>query len=308
MTSEREPKLEQMLGYLIEHRGYARNRQAVANAVFVSTSALSQYMSGKARPSFDKLLLLARFFNVSLDYLVYGEQSTPAPAVDIGPLARYIDHSLNHVQAMTSRRIALTTRIGQVLVSEIETAASRLAEKSAASAGQLDDDDTLRLESFALSFDLVTMNLAYDIVDTGEPGSEAAGRFLAVVADNLARGCKHRYLLPPDGTDWTARANAARRLLANLTTGDVVNANLAIRVAKVPLFAGVGLYALDLARLQREAPLLYEMVKDYVDDAGRLGYVIPPSKELLADSLMDSDHLHNALESFEQIWPLAEPI
>lgn len=42
----------------------------VAKAVFVSTSAISQYENGRATPSRNTLEALAKHFNVSTDYLL----------------------------------------------------------------------------------------------------------------------------------------------------------------------------------------------------------------------------------------------
>jgi hypothetical protein len=176
------------------------------------------------------------------------------------------------------------------------------------SAGQLDDNDTLQLEQFATSTDLVTMNLMYDLINSGEPGEEAAGRFLTVVASNLALARKYRILLPSNGTNWAATALAYRRLLSGLSSGDIVSSHLKIRMSKVPLFTGIGIYKLDLVALEREVPLVFEAVRAYVDDAGMLGYVIPPSEQLLADSLLDAAHLKNAITAFEGSWSSAVPI
>ena len=79
---KKEVKLETMLDSLIERGGYSRNRQPILDSINVTAAALSQYVRGPTRPSFDKLVALADFFGVSLDYLVYGEPTstaTPSP-------------------------------------------------------------------------------------------------------------------------------------------------------------------------------------------------------------------------------------
>lgn len=47
------------------------SQKQLAEALFISPSAISQYESGRTRPSHDNLEALANFFNVSTDYL-YG--------------------------------------------------------------------------------------------------------------------------------------------------------------------------------------------------------------------------------------------
>ena len=68
----REVKLGQMLSKLIEDHGYSGNRKKIVSAVGVSPAALSQYVRDQTQPRFSKLLEPADFFDVSLDYLVYG--------------------------------------------------------------------------------------------------------------------------------------------------------------------------------------------------------------------------------------------
>ncbi len=127
-VTSREVKLEEMLNSLIERGGYSRNRQAILDAVGVTAAALSQYARGHTRPSFQKLVALADFFGVSLDYLVYGEPVS-AP-VDPGPLAKYVEHALADVQARASRHSDLMARIGRVLTDRIDHRRERTRELS----------------------------------------------------------------------------------------------------------------------------------------------------------------------------------
>ena len=112
--NNREVKLGRMLDSLIEHDGSSRSRKRISRELGISGSALSQYIRQQNWPSFLKLLAIADFFDVSLDYLVYG-QPGGSPLPDYGPLYRYIDHALAGVQARRSRHTAVVARIGRVL-------------------------------------------------------------------------------------------------------------------------------------------------------------------------------------------------
>lgn len=46
------------------------SQRALAEAIYVSPSAISQYEKGRTRPSRDNLEAIAKFFNVSTDYLL----------------------------------------------------------------------------------------------------------------------------------------------------------------------------------------------------------------------------------------------
>ena len=50
------------------------NQLKVAMDLNISREALSHYENGKRQPSVDMLRKLSRYFNVSIDYLVNGEE------------------------------------------------------------------------------------------------------------------------------------------------------------------------------------------------------------------------------------------
>ena len=77
-------KVGQMLESLIERGGYSRNRKRILSKLGISGAALSQYIREQTWPSFSKLLAIADFFDVSLDYLVYGQPTSSL--IDYGPL------------------------------------------------------------------------------------------------------------------------------------------------------------------------------------------------------------------------------
>ena len=50
------------------------NQQKVAMDLNISREALSHYENGKREPSLDMLNRLSKYFNVSIDYLINGEE------------------------------------------------------------------------------------------------------------------------------------------------------------------------------------------------------------------------------------------
>src|SRR5215469_6443334 len=96
----REVKFGQMLASLIERGGYNRNRKRILTKLGISSAALSQYIHEQTWPSFAKLLAIADFFDVSLDYLVYGQPTSSSPD---GSLSRYFDHALVNAKAQGNR-------------------------------------------------------------------------------------------------------------------------------------------------------------------------------------------------------------
>jgi transcriptional regulator with XRE-family HTH domain len=319
-------KLHDILTRLLTEGEFSGTRKQVCAAVGISPSALSQLARGQTKPSLETLVRLADFFRVSLDYLVLGEQPMPiTPATDYGPLARYIDLSLARLQAQSDERVDLVARIGRALAEQLERVAGEVAAASPSLAGVLKDEETMLLEAYSVQTWIFSMNLHYDIIlapdsppgdripgtlgasgDTG--GAGAAGRFLPVVAQNLGRGRRYRFLLPAAVRDWRPVVQSYRALLTkDLTNPQAVLNNCPFRATPGPVVTSFGLYQLDLAALEREAPLLLAQVRHAVSD-GWLGYVIPPSRELQADALMDHLHLEQARRTFADLWRRAQSL
>ena len=73
---------------LIEEKNISK--QKLADEIGVSRQAISQYCDGSTVPNADKLLKIAEYFNVSLDYLVGNTESKTPINTDEGQLIRSI--------------------------------------------------------------------------------------------------------------------------------------------------------------------------------------------------------------------------
>lgn len=297
---ERAVKFEEMLVGLIQRSGYSRNRQAILDAVGVTSAALSQYARGQTRPSFQRLLALAEFFGVSLDYLVYGEP-TAAP-VDRGSLAKYVEHAMADVQARASRHSDLLTRIGRVLADRINDVARELAEsETAGREGLIQQDEVQRVERYCRQVDIVSTDLSPNVIDI-EGSEPVAGQFLQVVAANLTKGCKYRFLLAGIQDEAVA---TFRQLLTAAIGGDHLHENCSFRRSTVPVMTGSGLYRLDTAGLAMEEPGLFTQFSKYLRDGMWLGYLNRPNDDSNADMLMSPAQNEQACEAFEALWSAA---
>jgi transcriptional regulator with XRE-family HTH domain len=299
----RKVKLEQMLGVLIERGGYSRNRQAILDAVGVTAAALSQYARGQTRPSFQKLLTLAEFFGVSLDYLVYGEPV--GTAVDDARLAKYVEHAIADVQARTSRHSDLLTRIGRVLADRVNDVARELAESGTAGReGLIQLDEVLRVERYCRQADIVATDLSPNVIDMAD-GDSVAGQFLQVVAANLSKGCKYRFLLAGQLGTQDSAVVTFQKLVAAAVGGDHLHENCAFRRSILPIMAGSGLYRLDVSTMAMEEPGLFTQFSKYLRDGSWLGYLNTPNEDSNADMLMSPAQNGRACEAFEVLWSAA---
>ncbi len=296
----REVKFGQMLESLIERGPYNRNRKKILGRLGISGAALSQYIHQQTSPSFGKLLAIADFFDVSLDYLVYGQPASSDP-VDYGPLYRYVDHALANIQARSSRHTDVVARVGRALADRIDAVvATELASvPMAAREGLLQDDECLRIERYCRKADILSLDLGFEVIDA--VGGFAAGRFLPVVAANLEKGASYRFLLPRDRI-WDTMVAECRRLLAEQIRGDRVRKGCAFRLTSAPVLAGAALYQLDTVKLQAEEPILYAQIQNYLSEDTWLGCVFRPNNDSNSDMLMDPSHARQARMAFDRMW------
>jgi transcriptional regulator with XRE-family HTH domain len=300
-VQNREVKLGQMLYKLIEDRGYSRNRRKILRALDVSPAALSQYVRDQTRPSFNRLLALADFFDVSLDYLVYGQPARGGGAADDEPALRFVDLALSEVQARTSRHSAIVARIGRVLADRIDqVAADLIAAPAAAREGLVQDDEMVRLEGYCLRADILSLDLGFDVIQV--EGGVAAGRFLTVVARNLKAGSRYRFLIPGPEHVPDSLVSAFRSLLTQQVGGDQVHENCAFRRTGTPVMLGIVLYQLDVAVLETKEPALHAQFSSDTDENHWLGCVIRPNADSNSDMLLDPRHLRHAQSTFEALW------
>jgi transcriptional regulator with XRE-family HTH domain len=293
-------KLEQTLNSLIEGGGYSRNRQPILDAVGVSAAALSQYARGHTRPSFQKLVALADFFHVSLDYLVWGDP-VEGP-VDPGPVAKYMEHALADVQARTSRHSDLVTRIGRVLADRVDEVAKALAESGTAGRGGLiEQDEVLRMERYCVNADIVTSDLSPNIIEMSG-GNPAAGQFFHTLTSNIARGCTYRFLLTGELYIHSEVVVELRDMIASAVGGDRLNEYCSFRRSPFPMMAGGAVYHLDATMLATQDPGLFAQFGKYLLNGAWLGYLTRPNADANADMVMNPTHVDRACDAFEALW------
>lgn len=296
---------------------YGRNRAELAQAIGVSESALAQYTSGTTTPRFQVLCHLAQVLEVSLDYLVYGHEAVPRNMLEAAsPMLRSLDQRLEVLTDAAHRRADLLARLvgrvkeslGTVIETKISDALAAVNELHLP-AGFLTDDEVMVLESCAMQVDIISMNLAYDIIETSE--GIAAGRFAEVVAENLLRDVRYRFLLPVSiEADRAKRVATGYRDLLNQLgcTRQLVTTHCQFRHSSHRVMSGTGLCRVDRRRLRDREPALEERLSQSLSKENWIGYTIAPSHVSHGDSVMDIDHLQNARSHFDQLWATADRI
>ena len=129
----REVQFSAIIRKLLEERRITRRSEDFLQEIGLSFSALSGYMAGTMTPRFDKLVELADFFEVPLDYLVYGAGPATLTQRDDAPALRYVDLALDSLQKKNAWHFHLYRRIAELLGQEMAGLVSTATEKAAAS-------------------------------------------------------------------------------------------------------------------------------------------------------------------------------
>lgn len=309
MEYQPEIKLQEKLSELLMESD--SSGAEVAREIGVSPASISQYRKGETQPSLDKLVALARALDVSLDYLVLGE-SEEAEEVSVGPIAKYMDQSLQEMQIRTAQHSALVAHIGRRLSKQLDDEIEKYLSEDPARrmyAGIVTNPETLSLEQHSDVTRLLLRTFHYNLLETP---SETPGEFFMTVANNLSQGRKYQYLLPQNvDTDWSTAVGKFRNILIDqINSESAVRNNCSFRVTSTPIFTGCVLYQLSVSDLEEDDPLLYDFLyeNDYINPDSWFGYVSAPSLDVQGVMVMDDDHLSSSIVAFEQLWNEAEPI
>lgn len=301
----REIKLAATLKRLIDDGEYRGNRRQVSADLGITPAALSQYLKGQTKPSVDKLVTIADLFGVSLDYLMFGEDSVAglSGTLDYGPLARYIESSLATARADAAAQSAFVAKVGAIIADRIDSVAQSAAKRPATFFGMLDQDQALELERYSLDSTIVAMNLDENLtrVESDIEQGVAAGRFLTVVAENLSRKRSYHFVLSPDMPDREFLIQQFRALLPGqqLSRADIERCKFS--VAADIFYVGFCLYKLDVDALRKQSPVLFQYVEPFIGRDDRIGFTEPASTRHFGVSLMDENHRRLASLTLERL-------
>jgi transcriptional regulator with XRE-family HTH domain len=303
-----EIKLAQTLPRLIKLKGFNRNRKIVCGAVKISPSSLSQYERGESMPSIMIAARLAAFFDVTLDFLLFGEDKTPRREVRDEPYFRYIDSALLDLRAQIVRHSWLVSEIGDLLAKRIDRAAHVLSGSPlpARHPGLLSDKSTYRAESYSLDTFVGTTSFSDDIriVD----GRAVLGQFLPVVIQNIKLQRRYRFVLPA-GFDWSKHVNALRRTLDERVDNSALLEDMCeIRQSRSKFPIGFCYYRVDVVEMKQKEPEFFRHLEPFLSDDGFLCYSLPTNRLVQGIVLVERDQIADFIAYAEQSWEDAKPI
>ncbi|WP_330630615.1 helix-turn-helix domain-containing protein [Halocatena halophila] len=279
----------------------------VAGDIGVSPATLSAYRRGEARPSLSALVSIVEVFEVSLDYLVFGERPENAH-IESGPIIRQmsksLQNSLRESQLRQERHTATVANVGRRLSTLIdETVESELAEisESRPFTEAMNDEQIEILERHSETTRLFIKSFEYNLLDHE---SSTPGEYFPTVVRNLSRGQSYRYLLPARTRDWEPVIEEFRALLIeNVPNETTVHRNCEFKITETPTMAGCTMYNLAMDELEQNEPVLYDLLTEYgYCSAGQFGYAIAPSMGSKGTMVMDAPHREQAFEIFDELW------
>lgn len=281
-----EISFAQVLQQLMDER-YRRNRAALADAVHISPSALSQYVRGRATPSLDVLVHLAEVLDVSLEYLVFGRERV-APPAELGYLP-YLEAHMRNIEAQGASLHDLVARIGAKVGESVLVTAKELLPETTNLGGVLSPTDITSIERCNAHTTIVTTDLSLEVLalkHDGRADPTGPSVFAQVVAENIKEGGHYEYVVPR-GAEWNQEARLLRQEVTRLTELSALQVDRHLQVLQVPsaCVPGYIVHHFSIERLQRQAV-------DVAERVARFTYLDPENEEMgfVAHSEMMNQH------------------
>jgi transcriptional regulator with XRE-family HTH domain len=306
MTSDqREVEFQSVFESLLNAPPVAGNRKKLARAIGKNEATISHYLHGRIRPSFDTLLEIARFFNVSLDYLVFGERPAAPEQDDTAGMRAHIRRAVVEASDLRGRQLDMVARISRRLQTQIEETARSLTEAGdiQGPVGFVTDAEAIGMEACITRMRIMTRLFQSDTSE-GQPGP-----FFEVVAENLRLGRPYQYMLYGDRADWVPQVERFRQLVeSGGVPTDLSRENLQFRCLPEELVTSVCILDLDLAAIERREPILLERHRDNISAEGVWAYLSIERADAQGGVTIEPYYLQSTLRQFNRDWTAAKPL
>jgi transcriptional regulator with XRE-family HTH domain len=300
--ANRRPLLfAETLDGLIHAHGYSRRRKVMCTKVGISESALSHYLNGRSQPTFDTLIALAGFFEVSLDFLVFGERQPMSEKSAVLEIATSVQQAMAAASNKAGRQLDYSTRISIELFRRVDELAAELSESSETSAGFLTVSDAISIEGSTRAMRIMTKRFQCD-VQAEEDGEVRPGPFLAVVIANLQMGRTYDYLLCCEGSPWGEEIEKFRHLLRSYGVSNEEQSQINFRVSPLELICSACLHVVDMTAVPDMLTPLLERYRDFINAEGQFTY-ISVQNELAEGGLVLEPMYRDAVNRFfDNMW------
>lgn len=307
---EREIKFQETLRELLERSKATVTQKKLASALDVSGTTISHYITGRIKPSFETLVGIAAFFNVTLDYLVFGESARRPVAEGTHTIRAEVQRALMESNSYNSRQSDLMVRVNRRLFDEIERVATRLLEdhENLGPSGFFTDAESMAIETCAVHTKIMIRAAPADL-EVGKNGELSKGDYFDTLVDSILAGHSYQFLFYGKRAEYTPYVQAYHDLLAQADVPrDVVHERLAFRVVDAELPSGFGIHELDIAKLERLEPILWERFRDNGIVKNTFAYASIRHQDALGGIVLYGTYFDSALRMFIRDWELGSPM
>lgn len=307
-SAGREIKFDEILRTLLEREKATVTQKKLAKALGVSGTTVSHYVTGRIKPSFQALVGIADFFNVTLDYLVFGERIRPPSVAGADNLRAEVMRALAEANAYNGRQRDLVVRVNRRLHEQVERVARELLEspENVSPPGFFTDAEALAIEACANRTRVLVRSTPADIA-VGPDGEVSRGTFFDTLVGNITAGRTYQYLFHGHRTTFEPYVRNYRDLLSQAEVPpDVVSECVEFRVVDAELPAGLVLHDLDLSLFERREPVLWERFRDDGIVDGMFAYVSIRHQEALGGIVLYDEYFHSAVRMFHRDWGMAK--
>lgn len=307
VLNERQDKFSETIEELIRSSELtAGSRKKLADALQISEATVSHYVRGRVRPSYEVLLGIAKYFNVSLDYLVFGERppSAQSPETPV-QLRAQIRRAVVEASDTSGRQAHLTSRVMRAVEASIRDKIAEIIADPAnlGPAGFLTVAEAIAAEYHATDVSIMTREFQCDVTPSGEPGP-----YLEVMTENLKNYRKYRYLLGGTSEEWTERTTALLHWVREFGVDDqTINECLQLRAIPYELTSSVVISGLDTSSLARLEPVLYERFRDQISEDNKWAYISVERADASGGVVIEPSYRESTLRMFKDLWERAQP-
>jgi transcriptional regulator with XRE-family HTH domain len=308
---EREIKFKETLRDLLENNKASVTHKKLGSAINSSSTTISHYINGRIKPSFDALVGIAAFFNVTLDYLVFGERTSTQQEVDDTQSVRAeVARALAESNGYQGRQRDLIERLNRRLVREVERVAEKLMQdpENFGPAGFLTDSETMAIESCSHTTKVMIRTAPADVAVDDE-GNVTSGAYFPALTDNLRAGRAYQFIFYGKRLKFAPIVQAYRDLLSRADLGPgVLQGRLEFRVLDAELPIAAVIHEVDTAQFERREPVLWERLRGDGIFGGTLVYTAMRHEAALGGVVLYDTYFDSALRMFRRDWEAARAL
>jgi transcriptional regulator with XRE-family HTH domain len=308
---EREIKFKETLRDLLEKNKASVTHKKLGSSINASSTTISHYVNGRIKPSFDALVGIAAFFNVTLDYLVFGERTSTQPEVeDTQSVRAEVSRALAEANAFHGRQRDLIERLNRRLVKEVERVAETLMKdpENFGPAGFLTDEETMAIESCSHATKVMIRTAPADVA-VDEDGNISSGAYFPALTDNLRAGRAYQFIFYGKRSKFAPIVQAYRDLLSRADIGPgLLQGKLEFKVLDAELLIAAVIHEVDTAQFERREPVLWERLRSDGISNGTLVYTATRHDEALGGVVLYDTYFDSALRMFRRDWEAAKPL